>query len=268
MIDDKVKLVICVLMTDQWNQDIWEHFAEHDEISIVTHPKPEHEAKYQVETSIPTSWSGTSLVYAELYLYHTAIVRYPNVEHFLFVSGDSVPIQSAQDMLTFYKTDPRSHFKEYTKLGKSNTVKKTKGSMVQKYSLRSRRKNIFKLFTSDQFKCLVRNHVDFLLSEDGMKQVNMLLKCTFITPQRTGNFAYDEIVIPSILLNKFPISEFIDDVFVELLADNVHAKVLTLSEFTELYKNRSKTTQIIRKVTSDIRHHIISFLKTNLKSEE
>ena len=260
---DKVKLVVCVLMTDDWNEDIWELFANHDAVSIVTHPKQHIKAKYQVEKPIPTAWSDQSLVQAELYLYDTAIRRYPNVEHLLFVSGDSVPIKSAKETLAFYKTNPQSHFKEYTKFGIFNSVKKTKGKMVQKYNARSR-KNIFKLFVSDQFKCLARRHVDFLLSQDGMDQVRTLLNCSFSTPRRTGNFAYDEIVIASVLLNTFPINEYNDDFVVEQLADSVHAKQLTTQEFEELYKNRSKSTQIIRKVSPPIRDHVLKFVRNTL----
>ena len=71
----------------------------------VSKPNPNLKIKYQVDKPITTAWADVSIVQAELLMYQTSIKRYPNAKTFLFVSGDSVPIISADDLLEYYRQD-------------------------------------------------------------------------------------------------------------------------------------------------------------------
>lgn len=193
-----VNLVVCVLMTDYANWDIWQRWASkaRDNIGFVSHPLP-HLASttpFSVKAPIVTKRGSPSLVEAELLLYRTAVERFPALRLCLFVSGDTVPIQGANDMLQYYRRDPRSHFKEYTSMSSYNAVKKRAGKKprwVRRY------------YVADQQKALARTDIDFLLSKEGLEAVRTLGCCVFTTPRRQGAFHYDEIVIPTVLYNKF-----------------------------------------------------------------
>ena len=89
----------------------------------------------------------------------------------------------------------------------------------------------YKIKTSHQWKVLCRKHVDWLLSEKGHADVWALSHdVQYTTPGRTGNYAPDEIAIPTALYNNFK-NEIVDTMVVDLIAEGTHAKVLTMTEF-------------------------------------
>jgi hypothetical protein len=236
-----VRLVICVLMTDFANWTVWKKWENSNtSVGFVAHTKEHVSSPHRIEHPVRTQWGDASLVHAELLLYHTAVERFPNATMFLLVSGDSVPTHSCVDVLQYYKANPLSQIVVYT--GKNNEVKKRKGTKP---------KEIKHYYVSDQFKALSLQHVQFLMSDFGRQQVAQLITCHFYTPRRTSNFAPDEIIIPTILMNQFAPNVFNNTPIVSLLAEDTHAKLLVLSELVDLLENAEPHEHIIRKVRAN-----------------
>jgi hypothetical protein len=250
-----VHLAVCIIMTTHANWDIWADWAAGTNVGFVTHPLPGSPGvPFSVEHPIATKWGERTLVDAELLLYRTAVSRFPHLKTCLFVSGDTVPIVGANDMLLYYRNDHRSHFKEYTDMDKTNAVKKKRGTkpkFIQKY------------FVSDQFKALAKADIDILLHGSGQDAVQALLRCTFYTPRRKGSYKHDEIVIPTVLYNTFEKKHFNNNHILGVTRDGSHAKSLLASEFVSLWNEEKHDShvQIIRKVGSTEEHQIAEFLR-------
>lgn len=223
-----IKMVICFLMTDYANFDIWEQWGK-GVVGFASHPLPKLKEKtpHSIPNPIETSWSSDTLVVAEMKLYEYALERYPFAEFFMFVSGDTVPVRSYSDVIDHFNSDPRSQFPNYAATDKNSVIKKksgTKPKFVKQYAV------------SDQFKCLNRKDLLFLMEHQ--TDVHMLLKCKIMTPRRVGNFAYDEWVIPTILLSRKGGSRLINQQqFIGLIVDDTHAKMLGVGEFEDLLQD-------------------------------
>jgi hypothetical protein len=267
-----VDLVVCILLTDYTSWEIWSQWAaETPRIGFVSHPRPEHsDIPYSVDSPLQTAWGTSSLIFAELLLYQTASVRFPAAQHFMLVSGDTVPIQSAAAVLQYYTRFPSTHFLDFSRWA-SNRIKKVSGTIpptLHPYQHRPvRRPRKIRYHLADQFKTICRSHVEYLLSASGQAEVSMLSQCTFESPRRIFNASLDEIVIPTILICQFGSSSINDTLFMKVEGDPLMphpVTICTMAAFTIFwYSGQGQTPdcQMMRKIQKSITGDVLVFLR-------
>lgn len=262
-----VSLVICILCTDFANTTIWESWrADTDtqvetRIGFVTHPRPVYKdhIAYAIDEPIETKWGDDSLVWAEIKMLDEARIRFPNAIQFLIVSGDSVPIRSKEDFLSFFVDDVETTT-NLSMMTMFTHVQPRRSSRNLLYGLHMRR-----LYNGHQFMGLHRKHVDFLLSSEGLDRLAALAAVEYQAPRFTGNFSPDEVYIQTLLANIFPTQEFYNHRFVEFIRDDIHAKTIeSIQEFSDLYEEcmQSGTLFCIRKVQKSLQWDVYRFLES------
>ena len=95
----------------------------------------------------------------------------------------------------------------------------------------------YEIKNSHQWKVLCRKHVDYLVSPQGERDVHALTHLVkFDTPGRVGNWAPDEIAIPTTVYNNFK-HEIIEEITTDFETDGNHAKLLSMNEFEQKLQN-------------------------------
>jgi hypothetical protein len=257
----EVELVICILCTDFSNTVIWESWRTDDDgkddesrIGLITHPRPEkrHHVAYSVTNPIETAWGSDSLMWAETKLLDAALKRFPMARHLMIVSGDTVPIRTKEDFLTYYLSDETS----------SVTLRNDVFPIGGDTNAMLTRAGIRRMYNGHQFISLTRAHAAYIVSQEGLDRLSMIATAEYHTPGFTGTFNPDEVIIQTLLANTFPMEQFHTYRFVDYISDGTHAKVLTLEEFKELYEQSMQTDTIhcIRKVTKHLQWEVYTFL--------
>ena len=257
-----VRLVVCILCTDFANVVIWESWRSDDEdasaeqqIGFVTHPRPglQDHIPYAVDSPVATAWGDDSLVHAELWMLACAVRRFPEAQQFLVVSGDTVPIRTKEDFLAFY-------------VGHDDDVHVS--SVVLDQDVRPLHSDSLieadfdRLYNGHQFMALARHHVEYLLSSPGLDEVLCMGRIPYHTPGHRHNFSPDEVFLQTVLGNRFDHAEFLQTHLVEFIAENRHAKNLTIQDFEELYERSMETDTVfcIRKVSKTMQWSVYQFL--------
>lgn len=252
--DPRVEMVLCFLCTDFANTVIWESWRADDDadshhIGFVTHPRPENKwfVPYSVAEPEETRWGDC--VWAELYLLAESLVRFPNARQLLLVSGDTVPIRTKEDFVDFFLADDMSTVTLFEDV-----------FPVRRKDLNDIEMN--KMYNGHQFMALHRKHAEYLVSSSGINDVLNLANVDYYTKGYEGTYNPDEVYLQTILGNRFPVEEFFNHRFVEVLADGTHAKTLSPEEFQSLYVEsiRTDTLFCVRKVTQQTQWPICRFL--------
>jgi hypothetical protein len=209
------KLAVLVLCVNSFGHKMWEEWGGTD-IGILAHSSFKDKnyddvpVKYRVNKQVPTTWAGLGVVYAEVRLLFEAARRFPNASHFAFLSESCVPRRSCKDILRMLDS-------EWS--GKS---------VLQVF-------RTSEFWASHQNKLLARHHVmshilcDITLSKEATlqavdkrvqqvacqfasgKEVNGFAlpkqvdntgeMCTALLPEGPECLAFDEVVIPMLLLD-------------------------------------------------------------------
>ncbi len=155
---------------------------------------------------VECGWGEFSLVKAEIVMCQTIFLAHPDVTHVQLISGDTLPIQSTQDLLDFLADNPNTDFIESFTLADNNWI--AGGLGIERFTLYfpfswKRQRLVFDLWVSVQRKlgfkrqlpkglqpyigsqwwCLTRSTIERILSDPRKEEYDRFFNRSWIADE-------------------------------------------------------------------------------------